>query len=238
VVLGRGVRLAADLVGLPAVSPTEAAAGGFERLLVIGSLAEVAALAASCPGTAVAFAGRHELSALFALPEDPAAARHRLDQGTPYRADLGTLHLGNTTVPFLGHVVAGAAGMFRRGPTRPGRSGDVRVVGERTLEVAGARTVVVSNVQRLGISVVAPRAAINDGRLDLTVLSGRTLDLIRLRPALRHGLHERSPLVRRTTTDGCQVQVPDRWPVRADGRVIGRGGFGVTIDPGAVTLLV
>jgi len=238
VVLGRRVRRDMAPPGLPVVPPGEAASGRYDRLLIIGSLAEVAALAAACPGRAIAFAGRHELSALCALDPNPTAARRRLEDGTAYPADLGRLHLGSTTVPFLGHVLAGAGARFRLGFPWAGRPGDIRIVAGRTLEIAAARTVLVSNTQRLGISAVAPRAAVNDGRLDVTVLSGRAVDLLRLRSSLRHGLHERSPLVRRTTITQCEAIVPERWRVSADGVVMGRGSFGVTIHPGAVTLLV
>jgi hypothetical protein len=237
VVLGRGVRRDAAPPGLPVVLPNKAASGGYDRLLIIGSLADVAALAAACPGPAIAFAGRHELSALFAIDPTPTAARRRLEHGTPHPADLGRLYLGTTTVPFLGHVLAGAGARLRVGFPWAGRPGEIRIVAERTLATA-ARTVLVSNIQRLDISAVTPRAAINDGRLDVTVLSGPAVDLLRLRPALRHGLHERSPLVRRTTITQCEAIVPERWRVSADGVVVGRGSFGVTIEPGAVTLLV
>ncbi|MBI5156419.1 MAG: hypothetical protein HZA58_00245 [Acidimicrobiia bacterium] len=238
VVLGRGVRGGAAPAGLPVVSPGEAPSGRHDRLLVIGSLAEVAALAAACPGRAIAFAGRHELTALFALDPGPTAARHRLEHGTVHPADLGWLHLGGTTVPFLGHVVAGAGTGLRCGFPWAGRPGPVGVIAGRAFEVAAARTVIVSNVQRLGGFTVAPRAAIDDGRVDISVLAGSAIDLLRLRPALRHGLHERSPLVRRATASECQGVVPDRWRVSADGVTVGRGSFGVTLHPGAVTLLV
>lgn len=237
-VLGRGVRRSAASSGLPVVSTAEAAAGPYDRILVIGTLAEVAALAATCAGRAIAFAGRSELSALFALDPGTVAARRRLQHGTPHPADIGWLHLGSRVWPFLGHVVAGAGGRLRAGFPWGGRAGEVRMVAGRTLEVAGARSVVVSNTQRLGTSVVAPRAAIDDGRLDVMVLSGPPIDLMRLRPALRHGLHERSPLVRRATASFCQGQVPDTWRVRADGVVVGCGSFTATVEPGRVTLLV
>lgn len=237
-VLGRGVRLSTAPHGLPILSTAEAAAGPYDRILAIGTLADITAIAAACPGRAIAFAGRNELSALFALDPGPVAARRRLEQGTPHPADLGWLHLGSTVSPFLGHVVVGAGARFRAGFPWGGRAGEVRIVVGRSLEVAGARSVVVSNTQRLGSSVVAPRAAIDDGRLDLMVLSGPSIDLMRLRPALRHGLHERSPLARRATASFCEARVPDSWRVRADGVVVGCGSFTVTVDPGRVTLLV
>jgi len=135
VVLGRGVRRDTSPPGLPVVPPNEAASGRYDRLLIIGSLAEVAALAAACPGRALAFAGAHELSALFALDPSLTAARRRLEDGTVYPADLGWLHLGSMAVPFLGHVVAGAGARLRVGFPWAGWPGEMRIVAERTLEI-------------------------------------------------------------------------------------------------------
>ena len=212
--------------------------GRFARLLVCGSTAAVAAVAAVAPRAAISFAGAPELTALFAIDPSPEAARTRLESGTEYPADLGLLHQETGSRPFLAAV--GAGGAAATGPRFPwaSRRGPVTIRGKRNLEVGLARAVIVANTQRLGPWLVAPRAAVNDSRLDIQVLSGSAIDLIRLRPALRLGLHERSPRVRRTSVVECEVIVPKSWRVVCDGAAAGRGPFRVSLQPKAATLLV
>ncbi len=208
-----------------------------ERLLVLGSTAELAAIAAVCPETTIAFGGQGELFRLFALDPSPASARRRFESGTLYPADLGTLRIGESARPFLVGVGAGSlAGQSWRAPWAH-RSANIEVEGNRAIQAA-ARGLVVMNAQHWGHWNVSPRGAINDGRLEVQVFHGSMTALLRLRPALRSGLHERSPLVRRGTSDGFRVVVPGDWVVACDGVRAGRGSFSVTLAPGAVTLLV
>jgi hypothetical protein len=205
---------------------------------VIGSTADVAAVAAAAPGTPLAFAGAPELCGLFAVEPSLRSATSRLDAGTEYPADLGHLHLPGLSRPFLATVTAGGGSVAGVGFPWAHASGAVTLEGRHTVRVEGARAVIVANTQRLGRWIVAPRAALNDARLDIQVLSGPMSQILRLRPAIRMGQHERSSRVRRLTAAECHVLVPSRWRVRCDGVVVGSGPFRVSVDPLATALLV
>lgn len=208
-------------------------------LLVVGDTADLAAVAATTAAP-IAFAGAGDIAAMFALDPSLPAARQRLESGVAYPADLGWCRLGASERPFLGGVAAGGAA--HRGSGFPWRapSGEVAIRGEARSEriVAGARGVFVLNGQRLSGRVVSPRAAMGDGRLDLLVLAGTPLHLWSLRRAIIRGLHLAAPGVHRISRTGAEISVPDSWPVRCDGRVLGRGRFEVRVDPGVVMLLV
>ncbi len=238
--MGRGVRPGSqDLAGLDvhSIAAFLAQPAVRDRLLVLGSTAELVAVAAAAPNTAIAFGGTGELFRLFALDPSPAAARHRLESGTSYPADLGVLALGTVSRQFLVGVGAGSlAGPGWRTPWGQRRR-PVGVEGQRAIK-ATARGLVVMNAQHWGRWHLAPRAAINDARVEAQVFDGAMTALLRLRPALRHGLHERSRLVKRTTSDHFRVTIPVYWAVSCDGVAVGRGPFTVSLLPAAVTLLV
>lgn len=241
VVLGKGRRVRPGAVrGLETLTIADVAnrPHRYRRLLVIGSTADVAAVAAATPGTPLAFAGAPELRALFALDPSLESATDRLAAGTEYPADLGQLHLPGTSRPFLATVTAGGGSVAgARFPWAHG-SGEVTVQGRQTIRVERGRAVIVANTQRLGQWIVAPRSALNDARLDIQVLSGPMSQLLRLRPALRMGQHERSPRVRRLSAAECHVLVPPRWRLRCDGVAVGSGPFRVSLHPLATVLLV
>jgi len=241
VVLGPGVRrLPGVLADLPVTTRDELAADPerYARLVVCGSTAAVAAVAALAPRAAISFGGAPELTGLFAIDPSPEAARARLEGGTEHPADLGLLQQETGSRPFLAAVGAGGgAALGLRFPWAH-RRGPVSIRGSRNLEVDLARAVIVANTQLLGPWLVAPRAAVNDSRLDIQVLSGSVIDLIRLRPALRLGLHERFPGMRRMSVAECEVIIPKSWRVACDGAPAGRGPFRVALQPGAATLLV
>jgi hypothetical protein len=211
VVLGRGVRMRRGLPpGVPVVARDVflAAPGGAERLLVVGATADVAVVARVANGVPIAFAGARELSRLFALEPSLAAALVRLERGKAYPVDLGVLEIGGTRHPFLGTVAAGAGAAGGFGFPWAGRSSAVTIVGDdRTLEVV-ARAVVVANAQHWGRWTLAPRAAMNDSRLELQAFGGRIIALWGLRRALTLGLHGRTPGVRRLAATAAAVAVP------------------------------
>ena len=85
---------------------------------------------------------------------------------------------------------------------------------------------------------MAPRAAINDARLEFQVFAGPILTLWGLRRAMSLGLHGRHPGVTRLTATAADVEISEPWTVRCDGIQVGRGGFRVRVDPGRATLLI
>lgn len=238
--MGRGVKpTRADLSGLDVTSVAAFLADPNppERLLVLGSTSELAAIAGVCPETAIAFGGRGELFRLFALDPSAHSARRRFETGTAYPADLGVLRLAGASRPFL--VGVGAGSLATPGWRMPWAHlrADVEVEGPKVIRTA-SRGLVVMNGQHWGRWNLAPRGAINDARLEVQVFHGSMSGLFRLRPALRRGLHERSRLVRRSSAVEFGVRVPSGWVVTCDGVRAGRGSFSVTLAPTAVTLLV
>lgn len=101
-----------------------------------------------------------------------------------------------------------------------------------------ARAVVVANTQHWRRWTVAPRAAINDSRLEVQAFGGSPLALWGLRRALSLGLHGRHAAVTRVGVGDATIAVPASWTVRCDGVRVGRGGFRVHLEPGAATLLI
>lgn len=236
--LARRIGAETDLVVAPAGAHPTA-----DRALVVGddadlAMAVVGYLDRGCAAPAFALTGPGAMTTLFAHDPGITAGLARLRHGTDYACDLGRLTIAGRRVAFVGMVRAGAGA--RRDLLFPwcGRAGDVVVAGRRELPVAHARAVTAANAQRSGPWMLAPRAAAMDGLLDIQVFSGPSLALGRLRPALRAGLHERSPRVRRTSATAAEVTVPTDWPVVADGTMQGRGTFRVHAEIRAFRLIV
>ncbi|HAX82888.1 MAG TPA: hypothetical protein DCY40_10025 [Actinobacteria bacterium] len=241
VVLGQGVRPVRDLPPSLEVVPLaefRAAPGTVQRVLVVGSTADVAAVAAAAPGVPIAFAGARELSRLFALDPSLGTALRRLERGTAYPVDLGVLEIAGGRHCFLGTVTAGAGASGGLGFPWAGRSGPVAIAGDRRTIAASGRALVVANAQHWGRWTVAPQAAMNDSRLEIQSFGGPRVGLWSLRRALALGLHTRHPGVTRMATTVADVSLPASWKVRRDGIPVGRGGFRVHLDPGGATLLI
>lgn len=241
VVLGRGVRstkrLPRSLAALP-LAAFLAAPGEPDRVLVVGATADVAAVAHAAPGIPIAFSGAPELSRLFALDRSVAAALIRLERGTAYQVDLGVVEIGGESRPFLGTIAAGAGSSGGLGFPWAGGTGAIAIAGDRRTVTASGRAIVVANTQHWGRWTMAPRAAINDARLEFQVFAGPILTLWGLRRALSLGLHGRHPGVSRLTATAADVEISASWTVRCDGIRVGRGGFRVRVDPGRATLLI
>lgn len=239
VVAGRGRDRMASVLAARAGLPVTDELASWDRLLVVGDDADLAAVAGSLggrPGPALAVTGARSLGALFAHDDD---ALGRLVAGAEYPCDLIWLAVAGTDHPVVGTVRAGAGATVERAFPWWGPAGSVTIAtGARTVVVESARAVTVANAQVSGPWTVAPRAAVMDGRCDIHAFAGARRRLVRLRPALRAGVHERSPQVRRTTANAATILVPPTWPVSADGRRIGAGPFAVTVARAAFRLLV
>ncbi len=211
-----------------------------DQVLVVGSTADVAAIAAAVPvATAIAFATAAELSRLFAVDPSFGAAWDRLHTGQRYEVDLGMLSLGGAERPFLGTVVAGAGAGGGAGFPWAGAAASITVaVPGRQPRERDARAVTVSNLQHWGRWTLSPRSAPNDSLFEIQTFSGATLDLVRLRRRLPAGLHGRDPGVRQIRTAAAVVAVPDSWGVTADRLRVGYGSFAVRLLPGRTTLLI
>ena len=239
----RSARRRADALaartGIPVVAFADLP--GLERVLVVGNDADLARAVWACsPERRPAFAlsGPGSVTALFAHDPGSDAALQRLRDGAEYPMDVVVATSGGVSHPVVGVIRAGAGATHPGGFPWWGRSGPVSVTAARDVAVEDARAVTVANGQATGPFTVAPRSAAMDGRFDIHVFSGSRRAGLRLRPALRAGMHERSHLVRRVSADRATLTIPPTWRVVADGVIIGRGPFSAAIEPSAFRLLV
>jgi len=85
---------------------------------------------------------------------------------------------------------------------------------------------------------VAPRAMLNDGRLDLQVIDCRKRDAVRLVPKIVRGVHLTDRAVRRYSTPGFDLRTSSPWPVEADGDLVGNTPVQVSVIPAALDLKI
>lgn len=194
----------------------------------------------------------------FALPRDlEAAAAHLAGEGR-YRCDVGRIDGAFGSRWFLNAanvgVAAAAARVAARLPAGLGprryqaafwmvlpcfRPARVVVTTERSRTEGETMNVVLANGQFFGGGLnVAPRASAGDGRLDVQVFAGPRRRALSVMPRLLRGAHLGRPGVRRLVAARATVEVPDDWPVEADGETVGTGSVAVTVVPGAVDFKV
>lgn len=85
---------------------------------------------------------------------------------------------------------------------------------------------------------VAPRAMLNDGRLDLQVINCRKREAVRLVPKIIRGLHLSDRAVRRYSTPAFSLSTGVPWPIEADGDVVGNTPVRVSVTPAALDLKI
>ncbi|MEA2002820.1 MAG: diacylglycerol kinase family protein [Actinomycetota bacterium] len=103
-------------------------------------------------------------------------------------------------------------------------------------EVEGtAIAVVIANGQFFGGGMnVAPRSSVGDGIVDLQVFAGPRHKALTVMPRVIRGMHLRHKNVRRLTGCTIDVQVPESWPIEADGELLGVGPISVSVRPEAI----
>jgi YegS/Rv2252/BmrU family lipid kinase len=196
----------------------------------------------------------NDLARTLAIPEDPAAAATVVVDGRTRRIDLGEVN-GELffNVASIGLSVEVARRLSPVVKRRFGRLGyalaAVRALAvarpfHATLVDAGRETrvrtlqVAVGNGRHYGGgSVVAPGAAIDDGRLDLYSLEvARAWKLALMGWDLRRGTHGAWQEVR--TADGAAFEVRTRRPraVSADGEVVTTTPARFVVRPGAIAV--
>ncbi len=111
---------------------------------------------------------------------------------------------------------------------------DVEVDGKRNIK-GKAIAIVVANGQFFGGGMnIAPRASVSDGIADVQVFSGPRRKAFSVMPRVIRGMHLRHKNVRRVTGRQVRIEVPDTWPIEADGELLGTGPVSVTVQPGAI----
>lgn len=213
---------------------------GFDRLAILGSDADAAAVAAEARlrrtpiGLALGMPAS-ELARTFALSAEDIL--DRVTNGTRYTIDLGWVEGSWGVVPFLNSVAIGMAPARWPSPVawaRPRAS--VQMTGDR--EVDGARGVLVMNGQYWAGLPVAPKATLVDGVLDVQVMAPVRMGGIGLAVAMGHGLHLSRREVTRRSMAKAVIEVPERWAVAVDGVRRGEGPVEASVSPGALDLLI
>lgn len=190
----------------------------------------------------------------FALPRTLEGGVALLGGGEAYRCDVGLVEGTFGARYFLNAVDFGvAAASVVRAEALPRFLGGLRYttafwlalagfppahasvrIGRRMIE-GSAMNVVVSNGQFFGGGLnVAPQAAVMDGMLDVQVFLGPRRRAFSVMPRVIRGLHLRHPAVVKGRGDVIDVDVPQHWPVEADGEMIGHGPAHVKVIPGAI----
>jgi diacylglycerol kinase (ATP) len=190
----------------------------------------------------------------FALPRSLEGGVAVLAGDGVYRCDVGRIDGGFGTRWFLNvmnsGVAAASVGTAMRLPRflgglrysaafwlalprfRPTHI-DVRA-GSRTIG-GEALNVVVANGQFFGGGLnIAPQAAVMDGALDLQVFLGPRRRAFSIMPRVVRGLHLRHPAVLRGRAPRFELDVPQSWPVEADGELLGYGPVTVSVVPEAI----
>ncbi len=94
---------------------------------------------------------------------------------------------------------------------------------------------IVANGQFFGGGMnIAPRASVADGLVDVQVISGPRRKALTVMPRVIRGMHLRHKNVRRTTGKTVRIEVPESWPIEADGELLGSGSISVTVLPAAI----
>ncbi len=113
---------------------------------------------------------------------------------------------------------------------------EVEVTVDERKHVSGkAIEIVVANGQFFGGGMnIAPRATVADGQADVQVFAGPRRKAFSVMPRVIRGMHLSHKNVQRLVGRTVQVDVPDDWPVEADGELVGHGSISVTVLPAAI----
>lgn len=111
----------------------------------------------------------------------------------------------------------------------------VRVKGPRRELVADALAVIIANAQFFAWKWnIAPKANMVDNRLDVQVFTPRKYQLPVVVPKIIKGLHLSEPWVQRRSWESFEVSTDPRWPVEADGDMVGYTPMRVSSRPAAI----
>lgn len=117
-----------------------------------------------------------------------------------------------------------------RFPTR-----EVRVTAGRRTYEGPCINVVAANGQYFGGGMnIAPNATVMDGKFDLQVFHGPRRLAFSVMPRVIRGTHVRHPAVTRFSVPSFELECAPRWPVEADGELLGRGSVAGEMIPGAL----
>lgn len=200
-----------------------------------------------------------DLTRTFAMTRSLDAAIGVLAEGEAYTMDVGRIEFADGQRCWFANVVdlgiaAAAVKTARRIPRRIGgirytsafwltlpafRPAPITVRTSKREISEVALNIVVANGQFFGGGLnIAPQAAISDGLLDAEVFVGPRMRAFSVMPRVIRGLHLRHPAVKTMRSARFEIEVPERWPVEADGELVGHGSVIVDAVPGAIDLMI
>jgi diacylglycerol kinase (ATP) len=190
----------------------------------------------------------------FALPNSLERSAGHLVSHDTYPTDVGVISGAFGRRYFLNvadvGVAAASVGIANRlprflGGARYGVGFWIKLARFPAAEIrlmAGARSyegpainVVVANGQFFGGGInIAPRATVMDGLLDVQVFTGPRRHAFSVMPRVVRGTHLHHKSVRRFEAASFELVCRDRWPVEADGEVLGQGPITGHVLPAAI----
>lgn len=208
------------------------------------------------PGLAILPAGSgSDFIRTFGLPRTLEGAAKHLATPDWYRSDVleiegsfGTRYALNVVEAGVGAAAVTTAARMPRwvGERRYAlafwialprfRPGTIRARVDVRKEIEGsAIAVIIANGQFFGGGMnVAPRASVADGKVDLQVFSGPRRNALTVMPRVIRGMHLNHKNVRRLTGSMVDLEVPESWPIEADGELLGMGPISVSVLAGAI----
>jgi YegS/Rv2252/BmrU family lipid kinase len=199
-----------------------------------------------------------DLLRTFGLPQELGAAAKHLATEETYAIDVVTLEgvWGRRYFVNVAQVGAGAAaaetapkitrklGVLRyplafgiRLPRFP--MANVTVTTERRTYESEALAVIMANAQFFaGGWNVAPKATLVDGILDIQIISASKARAPAIVPKVIKGTHLQDPSVRRFTAAEFRIETEPRWPLEADGDLVGNTTVSGRVVPAAIHLKI
>jgi diacylglycerol kinase (ATP) len=115
----------------------------------------------------------------------------------------------------------------------------VSVQVDRNSFAEDAITVVVANGQFFGGGLnIAPRSVLTDGKMDVQIFRGPRRQAFAVMPRAMMGTHLTHKGVQRFSGSTIRIDVPESWPVEADGEILGVGSVEVEVLPNAVDFAI
>jgi YegS/Rv2252/BmrU family lipid kinase len=217
-----------------------------------------AGLAGDAPPVAVLPVGTGcDFLRTFAIPQDLVGAAAHLVGDQAYRIDLGQLEgdFGRTVFVNIAQAGAGAAAA-ETAPRLPRGLGsarypvafglrlarfpatEVEIDGE-TKHAGHALAVIMANGQFFaGGWNVAPKALLNDRKLDVQIIDAKKRQAPALVPKIVKGVHLGRPGVTRYSISSFELRTGVPWPVEADGDYRGTTPVRVETLPAAVSVKI
>ena len=199
-----------------------------------------------------------DLLRTFGIPQDMAGAAKHLATDETYEIDVGTLegHWGLRYFVNVAQVGVGAAAA-ESAPRVSRRVGAARypvafamrlprfprarvtVKTERRTYESDALAVIMANAQYFaGGWNVAPKATLVDGVLDMQIIDARKSQAPALVPKVIKGTHLNDPAVRRFSAAEFTIETEPRWPLEADGDLVGNTTVSGRVVPAALRLKI